>query len=82
MLNWNMFHSQVLLMILCVFFRERSADRSRSFIRAGGRVGPDGVPAAQVLHPPVSVQRDAQKATTPPSPPPTADSQLHTHRGH
>lgn len=67
-------------MVLCysvcvrVCYRAHSANRQKSFIRASGGAGPDGVPAAQVLHPAVSIQRDTQTPATPPSPPPAADS--------
>lgn len=57
---------KVVLMVLCHAERARvcvhragSANRQRSFIRASGRAGPDGVPAAQVLHPAVSKERNA-----------------------
>lgn len=64
----------VLCVCVCAYYRADSAEREGPFIGASSRAGPDGVPAAQVLHPAVSIWRDRQTHGPPtgPSPPPAS----------
>lgn len=51
----------IIVCVLCC--RAGPADREGVAVRAGSRAGPDGIPAAQVLHPAVSIWTDGRTVT-------------------